>query len=116
MTTLTYIEHGGATHELDIPEGWSVMEGAVKNGVEGIDADCGGSCACATCLVFVDAAWRARLPVPDDMEEAMLEMADHGGEGARLSCQIRVSAALEGWWCACLQRSGDDRRVSRRHP
>jgi 2Fe-2S ferredoxin len=96
MARMTYIEHGGTAHCLDIPDGYSVMEGAVKNGVAGIDADCGGSCACATCLVFVDPAWRDRLPAPDDMEEAMLEIADHGGAGARLSCQIRVGAETEG--------------------
>lgn len=94
MAGMTYIAQDGTAHAVDVPEGWSVMEGAVKNGIAGIDADCGGSCACATCLVFVDAAWRDALPAPDDMEEALLEMADHGGLGARLSCQIKAREGL----------------------
>lgn len=96
MATITYVEFDGTEHRMEVDDDWSVMEGAVKNGVPGIDAECGGSCACATCTVYVDAAWRDRLPPPDDMEEGMLEFAERTKPGARLSCQIRVVDALDG--------------------
>jgi len=96
MPKIKYIEHNGKEHEVDVPAGWSVMEGAVKNLIPGIDADCGGACACATCHVFVDEPWLAKLPAKEDMEETMLDFAPDVGANSRLSCQIKVSAALDG--------------------
>ncbi|HXC55236.1 MAG TPA: 2Fe-2S iron-sulfur cluster-binding protein [Rhizomicrobium sp.] len=96
MPKIKYVEHNGKEHEVEVPAGWSVMEGAVKNLIPGIDADCGGACACATCHVFVDAAWLARLPAKDDMEVTMLDFAPDVAPESRLSCQIKVTPELEG--------------------
>jgi len=96
MPKITYIDQKGAERTVDVPEGWSVMEGAVKNSVPGIDADCGGACACATCHVYVDQEWLTKLPPRDDMEETMLDFAQDVKPTSRLSCQIKVSAALDG--------------------
>ena len=96
MARITYVEFDGTEHEADVTDGFSVMEGAIGNGIPGIDADCGGACACATCTVYVDAAWRDRTGQPDEMEEAMLEVAERVEPNARLACQIKVSGALDG--------------------
>lgn len=96
MAKITYIEHNGTEHVIDVANGLSVMEGAVKNMVPGIDADCGGACACATCHVYVDAAWRDKTGEKSDMEETMLDFAEDVKEESRLSCQIEVSDALDG--------------------
>jgi 2Fe-2S ferredoxin len=96
MPKIKYIEHSGKEHEVEVPEGWSVMEGAVKNLIPGIDADCGGACACATCHVFVEEPWLSKLPVKEDMEETMLDFAPEVEANSRLSCQIKVTAALNG--------------------
>ena len=96
MPKIQYIEHNGKEHEVDVPAGWSVMEGAVKNLIPGIDADCGGACACATCHVFVDQAWLDKLPAKQDMEETMLDFAPDMAANSRLSCQIKVTPALDG--------------------
>ncbi len=96
MPKIKYIEHNGKEHEVDVPSGWSVMEGAVKNLIPGIDADCGGACACATCHVFVDAAWLAKLPEKEDMEVTMLDFAPEVEANSRLSCQIKVTPELDG--------------------
>ena len=96
MPKIKYIEHNGKEHEVEVPEGWSVMEGAVKNLIPGIDADCGGACACATCHVHVDAEWLAKLPAKEDMEETMLDFAPEVSPDSRLSCQIKVTPALDG--------------------
>jgi 2Fe-2S ferredoxin len=96
MPKIKYIEHSGKEHEADVPAGWSVMEGAVKNLIPGIDADCGGACACATCHVYVDQAWLERLPPKSDMEETMLDFAQELQANSRLSCQIKVVPELEG--------------------
>src|SRR5512145_2210999 len=96
MAKITYIEHDGAEHVIDVKNGLSVMEGAVKNNIPGIDADCGGACACATCHVYVDEAWRAKTGKPADMEEDMLDFAFDVREESRLSCQIKVTEALDG--------------------
>ena len=96
MAKIKYIEHSGKEHEIDVPAGWSVMEGAVKNLIPGIDADCGGACACATCHVFVDEAWLAKLPKKEDMEETMLDFAPDMAANSRLSCQIKVTPQLDG--------------------
>ena len=75
MARITYIEHDGTPHEVDVPNGLTVMEGARDNNIPGIEADCGGACACSTCHVYVDAAWIDRLPTREAMEEDMLDFA-----------------------------------------
>lgn len=96
MPKVIYIEHGGARHEVEVPLGLSVMRGAVDNGVPGIDADCGGECACATCHVFVQAEFLARTGPPGAMEKSMLGFAALAAENSRLACQICVTAELDG--------------------
>ena len=96
MAKVTYIEHSGAEHTIDAPAGHSVMEAAVKNNVPGIDADCGGATACATCHVYVDPAWLAKTGSRTTMEQSMLEFAEAVEPNSRLSCQIRLSEALDG--------------------
>ncbi len=98
MPTITFIEHNGTAHPVDVPVGKSVMQGAVDNNVPGIDADCGGECACATCHVYVDAAWLAKtgLPEPGSQEASMLSFAAVTQPDSRLSCQIEVTDALHG--------------------
>ena len=96
MPKITYIEFDGTEHVVEVKKGLSVMEGAIKNNVPGIDADCGGACACATCHVYVDEAYRAVTGEPEPMEQDMLDFAYDVRPNSRLSCQIRVSAALDG--------------------
>jgi 2Fe-2S ferredoxin len=96
MAKITYIEHDGAEHVIDVKTGLTVMEGAVKNNVPGIDADCGGACACATCHVYVDEAWLAKTGEKSAMEESMLDFAENVEPNSRLSCQIKVSDELDG--------------------
>ena len=96
MAKIKYIEHTGKEHVVDVPEGWSVMEGAVKNLIPGIDADCGGACACATCHVYVDEAWQEKVGGPSPMEEDMLDFGFVVRPNSRLSCQIKVSDELDG--------------------
>ena len=96
MAKITYIENDGKAHTIEAKPGQSVMEGAVKNNIPGIDADCGGACACATCHVYVDPAWAAALPPKSDMEEAMLDFAQVVAPTSRLSCQLRVTSDMDG--------------------
>jgi 2Fe-2S ferredoxin len=96
MAKITYIEHDGTEHSADVDNGLTVMEGAVKNMIPGIDADCGGACACATCHVFVDTAWTSKTGERSSMEESMLDFADGVEDNSRLSCQIKVSDELDG--------------------
>jgi 2Fe-2S ferredoxin len=96
MPKITYVEYTGKEHTLEVKAGLTVMEGAVKNNVPGIDADCGGACACATCHVYVDAAWADKVGAPTAMEESMLDFAENVEPNSRLSCQIKVSDALDG--------------------
>ena len=93
---VTYIEDGGRAHTVEVAEGWSLMEGAVKHLIPGIDADCGGACACATCHVYVDAAYEAKMPPKQDMEETMLDFAQDLEPNSRLSCQLKVTPEFEG--------------------
>jgi 2Fe-2S ferredoxin len=94
---ITYVSNAGATRTIDVPLEDSVMEGAVKNSVEGIVAECGGACMCATCHVYVDPAWLDKLPKMEDDENAMLDStASERKANSRLSCQLRVSKALDG--------------------
>ena len=96
MAKITYIEHDGTEHAVEVKTGLSVMEGAVKNNIPGIDADCGGACACATCHVYVDEAWTGKTGTASVMEESMLDFANNLQPNSRLSCQILVSDALDG--------------------
>jgi 2Fe-2S ferredoxin len=98
MPKVTYVEYNGTEHQVDIPVGTSVMRGAVDNNVPGIDADCGGECACATCHVYVDAAWldKIGLPVTGSQEASMLSFAAVAQPDSRLSCQITMTEELDG--------------------
>ena len=96
MPKIKYVEHNGKEHDVDVPEGWTVMEGAVKNLIPGIDADCGGACACATCHVYVEQSFLDKLPPKSDMEETMLDFAQELEPNSRLSCQIKVTPDLDG--------------------
>jgi 2Fe-2S ferredoxin len=96
MARITYIEFDGTEHVVDVSSSFTVMEGAVKNNVPGIDADCGGACACATCHVYTDEAWVEKTGAASAMEVSMLEFAEDVKPNSRLSCQIKVTDALEG--------------------
>ncbi len=97
MAKITYIEHGGKEHVVEVANGLTVMEGARDNNIPGIEADCGGACACSTCHVYVDPAWADKLPAKEDMEEDMLDFAfEPDPARSRLTCQIKVSDALDG--------------------
>lgn len=96
MPEIKYIEFDGTSHVVDVPEGFTVMEGAHKNGIPGIKAECGGALTCATCHVYVDSAWVDKLSARGDTEEALLDFADDVRPESRLSCQIRVTADLDG--------------------
>jgi 2Fe-2S ferredoxin len=96
MPKITYVEFSGTEHAIEVKTGLTVMEGAVKHNVPGIDADCGGACACATCHVYVDAAWTDKVGSPSAMEESMLDFAENVEPNSRLSCQIKVTEALDG--------------------
>ena len=96
MPKITYIEHSGKSHTIDVANGLSVMEGAVQNNIPGIDADCGGGMACATCHVYVKEDWFNKLPEKAIGEDDMLDQAYEPNSSSRLSCQITVSDELEG--------------------
>ncbi len=97
MAKITYVEHGGKEHVVDVAPGLTVMEGARDNDIPGIDADCGGACACSTCHVYVDEAWVDRLPPKEAMEEDMLDFAyEPDPRRSRLTCQLKVTEALDG--------------------
>ena len=96
MVKVTFTLHDGTVREAEGEEGLTVMETAVRNDVPGIDADCGGACACATCHVYVDEAWTGKVGEPSPMEDSMLDFASERTDNSRLSCQIRLSAALDG--------------------
>ena len=96
MSKITYNTHENKTHTVDVQNGLTVMEGAVQNDIPGIDADCGGGMACATCHVYVKEDWWDKLPAKEDGEEDMLDMAYEPNKFSRLSCQIIVSDELDG--------------------
>ena len=96
MAKITYIEHNGTNHTVDVQNGLTVMEGAVQNNIPGIDADCGGSMACATCHVYVKEDWFDKINKKSDGEDDMLDQAYKPKKNSRLSCQIIVSDDLEG--------------------
>jgi 2Fe-2S ferredoxin len=96
MTKITYIAFDGTRFEVNAENGSTVMENAIRNSVPGIEAECGGACACATCHVYVDEAWTALVGEPEAMEEDMLDFAFDVQPTSRLSCQIKVRAELDG--------------------
>jgi 2Fe-2S ferredoxin len=97
MAKITYIEHGGKEHVVEVATGKTVMEGARDNGVAGIEADCGGACACSTCHVYVDLAWMSKLPEMDVMEKDMIDFAfEPDPDRSRLTCQIKVTDDIDG--------------------
>jgi len=96
MAKITYIEHNGKTHNVEVPNELSVMEGAIQNNIPGIDADCGGACACATCHIYVDEKWFNKLPSKSEAEQDMLDMAIEPNKFSRLGCQITVNDDLDG--------------------
>jgi 2Fe-2S ferredoxin len=97
MPKVTYIEFDGSEHPVEVEAGYSAMEGALRNGVPGIDGDCGGMAACATCHVFVDETWLDRVGPPvTEQETEMLGLATERKANSRLACQIELSPALDG--------------------
>ena len=96
MLKLKFIGNDDTVYDLEVQDGSTVMENAVRNGVPGIEAECGGACACATCHVYVDEAWTDRVGEPEPMEEDMLDFAVDVRANSRLSCQITMSAELDG--------------------
>lgn len=97
MSNVTYIEHNGTKHQVDVPDGNSVMQGAFDNMIEGIVGECGGGLACATCHCYVEDAWIDKVGPASEMEQQMLEFsASETKPSSRLSCQISVSEALDG--------------------
>ena len=96
MAKITYIEHNGTQHVVEVSNGLTVMEGAVQNDIPGIDADCGGGMACATCHVYVKDDWFSKLPEKENGEDDMLDQAYQPNSSSRLSCQIIISEDLNG--------------------
>ncbi len=106
MPRIVFIEPDGARREIDAPVGVTLMEAARQNGVRGVVAQCGGACACATCHVYVERAWFGRLAPREEMEEGMLESAWEPRDNSRLSCQIILTAGMDGLQVAVPQRQG----------
>jgi len=96
MPKITYITTDGKEHPVEVENGYSVMEGAINNNIDGIVAECGGACACATCHAYIDEAWLDKIPPMDDMEDSMLDAAYERRNTSRLSCQIEVNDELDG--------------------
>ena len=96
MAKITYIEHNGKSHTVEVKNGLSVMEGAVQNNIPGIDADCGGSMACATCHVYVKEEWFDKVNIKSEGEDDMLDQAYEPNKLSRLSCQISVTDDIDG--------------------
>ena len=96
MSKITYFDSSGNSKTIDVANGLSVMEGAIQNNIPGIDADCGGGMACATCHVYVKEEWLNKLNKPEDAEQDMIDMAFEPKKNSRLSCQLIVSDKLDG--------------------
>lgn len=96
MVTILYVQADGTQHVVEVEPGNSLMESAVRNGIPGILAECGGSCSCGTCRVFIDAAWQSRVGGPSALEEATLDLQESDPPGCRLSCQIRIQPEFDG--------------------
>jgi len=106
MAQITYIEFNNKAHTVDVKSGMSVMEGAVRNNIPGIDAECGGECSCGTCQVFVDETWFEKAGARNDTEASILEFTDAFRPNSRLSCQIKVTDALDGLVVRMPKRQG----------
>ena len=106
MAKITFIDPSGASRTVDAETGSTVMENAIRNDVPGIEAECGGACACATCHVYVDEAWREKVGPPSPMEEDMLDFGFDVKENSRLSCQIKVTDELDGLEVRTPERQG----------
>ena len=106
MAKITYIDTAGEKYEVEAENGSTVMENAIRNGVPGIEAECGGACACATCHVYVDEAFMEKVAGPEPMEEDMLDFAYDVRPNSRLSCQIRVRDELDGLTVTVPERQG----------
>jgi 2Fe-2S ferredoxin len=106
MAKITFIDYAGTAREVEAAVGGSVMEAAIRNTVPGIDAECGGACACATCHVYVDEAWLTAVGTPQPMEADMLDFASDVKSNSRLSCQIRVRPELDGLVVRTPERQG----------
>jgi ferredoxin, 2Fe-2S len=104
MAKITFIDSSGKARTVEAQHGSTVMETAIKNGVPGIEAECGGACACATCHVYVEEAWRQIVGPPSPMEEDMLDFGYDVRVNSRLSCQIKVTEALDGLVVATPER------------
>ena len=96
MPKITYNTHDNQTHTIDVQNGLTVMEGAIQNDIQGIDADCGGGMSCATCHVYVNDEWLDKLPIKEDGEEDMLDMAFEPKKNSRLSCQLILEDSHDG--------------------
>jgi len=96
MIKVTFIEHNGTVRNVEVEEGTSMMEAAVGNLVPGIDGDCGGVSACATCHLFIESEWLDKLAPPEEIENSMLEFVEGRSPGSRLGCQIKLTQALDG--------------------
>lgn len=97
MAKITYIEHNGTQHTVEVANGLTVMEGARDNNIPGIEADCGGACACSTCHAYIDSDWIGKLPEKDEMETDMLDFAWQPDEAkSRLTCQLKVDDTMDG--------------------
>ncbi len=106
MPKITYVDHAGAARTIDGEVGSTVMETAIRNNVPGIDAECGGACACATCHVYVDEAWADKVGPAEPMEQDMLDFASDVRATSRLCCQIRVTPELDGLVVTTPARQG----------
>ncbi|MET0314257.1 MAG: 2Fe-2S iron-sulfur cluster-binding protein [Hansschlegelia sp.] len=106
MAKIIFIDQSGERREVEAEPGSTVMENAIRNDIPGIDAECGGACSCATCHVYVDDAWREAVGGPQPMEEDMLDFAFDVRPGSRLSCQIKVTPALDGLVVTTPERQG----------
>lgn len=96
MPKVTLIEHNGTVHEVEVPSGTTIMQAAVSNAVPGIEGDCGGQCACATCHVYIPDEWREKCGESEDLERDMLDFAFDVKENSRLSCQIELDDTMDG--------------------
>ena len=96
MVKIVYVEHDGTEHSVDVEVGVSIMEGAVSNSIPGIDADCGGGGACATCMVFIGDEWKEKVESMTDEEESMIDFHEYKQDNSRLGCQVSVTDELDG--------------------
>lgn len=106
MPKINFKDKDGTSRTIEAPLGWTVMEAAVKNDVPGIEAECGGACACATCHVYVDDAWMDEVGGAEPMEQDMLDFASDLRPNSRLSCQIKITPELDGLTVTTPERQG----------